>query len=264
VADLWLGTRALARGYRLRSYESVGSTSSEAAAAVQGGDSGPLWFAALHQSEGRGRRGRQWQSPHGNLAASLLLTPDVDAGVLPTLGFVAGLALYRALNTVVGHGLQTPAIALKWPNDVLANGAKLSGILLEAHSRKDGRSAVVIGIGVNVVATPEGLPYPAAALANLGSNATAAEVFAALAESWVDAYELWDSGRGIAGVLEAWRNAAAGIGSEITVSRDGDVLRGIFESIDDTGRLIVRANDNSRVAISAGDVHLGQAGSARL
>lgn len=274
MPGFWLGAKASARGYRLHGFDTVGSTSTEASRAAQAGDVGDIWFAALKQTEGRGRRGRQWETPHGNLAASLLVVPDCDPAIAATLGFVAGVALNRALAALVpgatvkfgidgADGQGGSRIALKWPNDVLADGAKLAGILLEAQKRPDGRLAIVIGIGVNVVAAPEGLPYPAASIAGLGWDVTPEAILGTLTDEWVDAVELWDSGRNVAGVLEIWRSAAAGIGAPVAVSRDGEVVRGVFETIDDAGRLIVRANDNSRVAITAGDVHFGATASVR-
>jgi BirA family biotin operon repressor/biotin-[acetyl-CoA-carboxylase] ligase len=273
VAGFWLGSRAVTRGYRLNGFDSVGSTSTEAARAAQAGDTGDVWFCALQQTAGRGRRGRPWQSPYGNLAASLLVVPDVDPAIAATLGFVAGVSLNRALASIVpaailktgidGADTADGRIALKWPNDVLADGAKLAGILLEAHKRPDGSMAIVVGIGVNVVEAPEGLPYPATSLRALGLDASAETVFGALSDAWVDAVELWDRGRGVTQVLELWRRSAAGIGAEVAVNRDGDIVRGIFETIDEGGRLIVRANDNSRIAITAGDVHFGTTASVR-
>ena len=274
MPGFWLGPKASARGYRLHGFDSVGSTSTEAAKAAQAGDIGDVWFAALKQTEGRGRRGRQWETPHGNLAASLLVVPDCDPAVTATLGFVAGVALNRALASLVpgatvkfgidgADGQDKSRIALKWPNDVLADGAKLAGILLEAQKRPDGRMAIVIGMGVNVVAAPEGLPYPAASIAALGWAVSAETILGALTDEWVDAVELWDSGRNVAGILDLWRSSAAGIGAPVAVSRDGEIVRGVFETIDEAGRLIVRANDNSRVAITAGDVHFGATASVR-
>ena len=156
MPGFWLGAKASARGYRLHGFDTVGSTSTEASRAAQAGDVGDVWFAALKQTEGRGRRGRQWETPHGNLAASLLVVPDCDPAVTATLGFVAGVALNRALGSLVpgaaikfgidgADGQDRSRIALKWPNDVLADGAKLAGILLEAQKRPDGRMAIVIG-----------------------------------------------------------------------------------------------------------------------
>ncbi len=274
MPGFWLGPRAATRGYRLHAYDSIGSTSTEAARAANSGDAGDVWFCALQQTEGRGRRGRAWETVHGNLAASLLVVPNCDHSISATLGFVAGVAMNRALRQLVPDAIVTQGIdgaagrngsriALKWPNDVLADGAKLSGILLEAQKRPNGSLAVVIGMGVNIVAAPEGLPYPATSLRALGYDITAETVFAALSDAWVDTIEVWDSGRGIPDILSLWREAAAGIGAEVAVQRDGEVVRGIFETIDEAGRLIVRANDNRRIAITAGDVHFGATASVR-
>ena len=274
MTGFWLGPKAVSRGYRLMGYDSIGSTNSEAARAALAGDVGDVWFCALQQTAGRGRRGRQWHSAPGNLAASLIVVPHTDPAIAATLGFVAGVALNRALQQVVPaakpkvgiDGADSPGgrIALKWPNDVLIDGAKLAGILLEAQKRPDGGLAVVIGIGVNVVAAPKGLPYPATSLHGLGVDASAASMFEALSENWVDCIEIWNNGRGIGDILALWRSAASGIGAEVAVSRDGDVVRGIFETIDEAGRLIVRANDNRRIAITAGDVHFGATASLRI
>lgn len=277
MASFALGPKATARGYRLNGFDTVGSTSTEAARAAALGDSGDVWFCALQQTDGRGRRGRAWETASGNLAASLLVVPDCDPSISATLGFVAGVAMNRALrqlvpNAAVKHGLDgadgqvgggAARIALKWPNDVLADGAKLSGILLEAQKRPDSSLAIVIGMGVNIVAAPEGLPYPATSLRALGYDIPAEAVFAALSDAWVETIEVWDSGRGVPEVLALWREAAAGIGAEVAVSREGEIVRGIFETIDEAGRLIVRANDNRRIAITAGDVHFGATASVR-
>lgn len=270
-----LGAKARAAGYRLQAQDSIGSTNAEALSAAAAGDPGGLWVVARQQTAGRGRRGRPWSSPHGNLAASLLLLPDADPSVSATLGFVAGVALSRALATALPKGLVrigidgadaadgSGRVALKWPNDVLADGAKLAGILLESGKAADGRQAVVVGIGINVVAAPEGLPYPATSIAALGVSRTAEQVFEVLSDTWVEAFALWNEGSGVAAVLEQWRGAAAGIGAPVAVTQDGQTVRGIFETIDEAGRLIVRANDNRRIAITAGDVHFGATASAR-
>jgi BirA family transcriptional regulator, biotin operon repressor / biotin---[acetyl-CoA-carboxylase] ligase len=274
VPSFALGPKAAARGYRLNGYDTIGSTSTEAARAASAGDTGDVWFCALRQTEGRGRRGRAWETASGNLAASLLVVPDCDPAISATLGFVAGVAMNRALRSLVpgatirqgidgADGVGGSRIALKWPNDVLADGAKLCGILLEAQKRPNGGMAIVIGMGVNVVAAPEGLPYPATSLQALGYDISAETVFVALSDAWVDAFEVWNAGKGVPDVLSLWREAAAGIGAEVAVQRDGEVVRGIFETIDESGRLIVRANDNQRIAITAGDVHFGGTASVR-
>lgn len=275
MTDFTLGPKARAAGYRLRGYDSIGSTNIEATEAAAAGDPGGIWFAARQQTAGRGRRGRQWVSPHGNLAATLLIVPESDPTLAATLGFVAGVALNSALSAILPHGLVkvgidgadaidgSGRIALKWPNDVLADGAKLAGILLEATKISDGRHAVAIGFGVNTLAAPSGLPYPATSLSDLGVSRSAEDVFEALSDAWVDTFGLWNDGQGISNVLQRWRASAAGIGAPVAVNQNGEVLRGIFETIDDAGRLIVRADDNRRIAVTAGDVHFGATASAR-
>ncbi len=270
-----LGQKAQAAGYRLKGFEAIGSTNSEALAAAAAGDPGGVWFAALHQTSGRGRRGRAWHSTPGNLAASLLMVPDAAPEIIATLGFVAGIALDHALSTLLPRGTLRigldgadgmdghSRIALKWPNDVLADGAKLAGILLEASVTPGGQRAVVVGIGVNIVTSPGDAPYPATSLQALGIGRTAEDVFAALSDAWVEAFGLWDDGRGVAAVLDQWRRSAAGIGAPVAVTQDGVVRRGIFETIDSSGRLIIRDNNGSRFPITAGDVHFGATASAR-
>ncbi|WP_374620142.1 biotin--[acetyl-CoA-carboxylase] ligase [Devosia sp.] len=264
MPGFWLGERAVARGYRLVGFDSVGSTSTEASRAGAAGDVGDVWFCALQQTAGRGRRGRPWETVHGNLAASLLIVLDGSAEHAATLGFVAGVALAAALSQVVtGRSANGPHIALKWPNDVLADGAKVAGILLEAHRHPSGGSFVVVGIGVNIVSAPSGLPYPATSLAMLGVDASAEQVFAALSDAWVDAFATWTRAGGVEAILARWREAAAGIGGDIAVTQDGEVVRGVFETIDSSGRLILRAPDDRRVVITAGDVHFGTTASLR-
>lgn len=273
MTGFYLGSKAEAAGYRLAAFDVVGSTNVEAFNVAKTDTNGAMWFAALQQSAGRGRRGRVWETPHGNLAASLLIFTDADSEALASLGFVAGVALNQALKELVpeatiksgidGASSGEGRIALKWPNDVLADGAKLAGILLEAHNLPDGRRAVVIGFGVNVVAAPEGLPYPATCLSTLGAKVDARTIMAALAESWVDVYEIWADGRGVAKILGAWRRSAAGIGAPVVINTGSEVVRGVFETIDDAGRLIVRTADGRQLPIAAGDVHFGTVATVR-
>jgi BirA family biotin operon repressor/biotin-[acetyl-CoA-carboxylase] ligase len=275
VAHFALGPRARSAGYRLAGFDAIGSTNTEALAAAAAGDPGGIWFAALQQTAGRGRRGRLWESPVGNLAASLLIVPDADPNLLATLGFVAGVALQAGLSSILPKGVVrigidgadaldgSGRVALKWPNDVLADGAKIAGILLETGRTPNGQNAVVIGIGVNVIAAPTGLPYPAQSLRDLGYERSAETVFEALSEAWVEVFGLWNDGAGVADILDQWRSSAAGIGAPVAVTQDGIVRRGIFETIDSSGRLVMRGDDGARIAITAGDVHFGATASAQ-
>jgi BirA family transcriptional regulator, biotin operon repressor / biotin---[acetyl-CoA-carboxylase] ligase len=223
-------------------------------ARMRAGERGPLWIAARAQTAGRGRRDRDWATPDGNLAASFLTATDVPLSKAATLGFVAGLALDEALK-LCAPGLP---VALKWPNDVLVQNMKLAGILLESEP-VDGRLAVVVGIGVNVVAAPQGLPLPATSLAALGKPVRTVDLFTALTDAWTAFERIWDAGRGLSAIRSQWLKRAAGIGAPVSVQMGNNVLRGIFETLDEEGRLVLRTPDNSKVTIAAGDVHFGTA-----
>ncbi|UGX87660.1 biotin--[acetyl-CoA-carboxylase] ligase [Phyllobacterium meliloti] len=267
-----LSPLAQQNGFRLEAFDTVGSTNAIALERAHEGDPGRLWIVSKKQESGRGRRGRAWATSHGNLAASLLLTGNFELKTAATLGFVAGLSLADALDAVCpqatisvgidGVGNSDLRIELKWPNDVLINKAKLSGILLESTLLPDGRFAVVVGIGVNVVAYPEDVPYPATSLKQLGADCDAETLFLALSDAWQENSRIWDEGRGLSEIRKRWLKRAAGIGTEVAVRVDGSVLRGIFETIDEDCRFVIRDNDGERVKIAAGDVHFGAVASA--
>jgi BirA family biotin operon repressor/biotin-[acetyl-CoA-carboxylase] ligase len=268
-----LAPTAAAAGYRLEAHDSVGSTNALALEHARAGEPGGLWIVAAEQSSGRGRRGRVWATPPGNLAATLMLVTERDLSQAATLGFVAGLALSEALSAVAPGLAVTVApdgataaggvrFELKWPNDVLADGAKLAGILLESTLLDGGKAAVAVGIGVNVAAHPQDVPYPATSLRALGVRCDAAGLFVALSDAWMAAARLWDGGRGLGDVRSHWLRRAAGLGGEVAVRVDGTVLRGVFETIDDDCRFVIRAADGTQVRIAAGDVHFGAVASA--
>ena len=145
---------------------------------------------------------------------------------------------------------------------MLLNGRKLAGILLEAVSMPGGGSRVVIGMGVNVAHAPDGLPYPTTSLAACGTKVTAEELFEALSDGWVDQERTWDGGRGFPEIRDGWLERAAGLGAPIAVRIGEDVFRGIFETIEADGRLVVRTPEGSAQTITAGDVHFGLAATA--
>lgn len=267
-----LAPTAEAQGYRLEAHDTVGSTNALALDHARAGDAGPLWVVALRQETGRGRRGRAWATPHGNLAATLLLTGGVELRVAATLGFVAGLSLSDALAAVAPEVSMAIAadgatgsgsrFELKWPNDVLAGGAKLAGILLESALLEDGRHALAVGIGVNVVASPKDVPYPATSLAELGISCDAERLFLALSDAWAHNSAIWNEGRGLAEIRRRWLARAAGLGGEVAVRLEGEVVRGRFETIDEGCRFVIRTAEGRAVTIAAGDVHFGAVASA--
>jgi BirA family biotin operon repressor/biotin-[acetyl-CoA-carboxylase] ligase len=192
----------------------------------------------------------------------------VAPAVAATLGFAAGLAIETALQkvsieaTLRSAGSEHMNFSLKWPNDVLAGRKKLVGIGLEAEPAADGRLAVVVGIGTNVVAAPEGTPTPATSLAALGVDVGAEDLFAELSDAWAESRGIWDNGRGFGEIRRLWLERAAGLGQPVAVRAGDATVEGIFDTIDEQGCLIVRKADGHRVPVSAGDVYFGSAASA--
>ncbi|MFZ2099350.1 MAG: biotin--[acetyl-CoA-carboxylase] ligase [Oricola sp.] len=231
---------------------SVGSTNAEAMALASDGDAGNLWITAAEQLSGRGRRGRDWSSPPGNLYASALLIDPAPPERLGTLPLVAAVAVHDAISA---SGLPDDArLAIKWPNDILLNGAKCCGMLLESQNLRDGRLAVVIGCGVNIASFPDPGLYRATALAREGIAATPATLFAHLARAFDRAIALWDCGRGIGAIRERWLANARGLGETITVNLATSRVEGLFEGIDADGTLLLRTGEGILRPISAGDL----------
>ena len=246
-------------GYRLLSLEATESTNDDALQAARSGDPGQLWVVAREQIAGRGRHGRQWTSPPGNLYGSLLLLAPCEAAVAPQLGFVAGLALHEAVETVTGIG--APRLSLKWPNDLLLDGAKVSGMLLEGHRiGSAGPLAIVIGIGVNVVSAPTGTPYPAKSLGSVKPGLTREEMFLALSSSFARTFAAWraaarmNSADSFGPIRRLWLEKAAGIGREVTLRLPSGEKKGIFEGLDRFGRLQLKGPSGLEL-IDAGDLY---------
>lgn len=243
---------AAAAGVRLLAREIVGSTNTEALEQARAGERGPFWITAREQTAGRGRRGRAWRSPPGNLYASLLLTRPCSAARAPELSFVAGLALHDALAEL-GPGLGR-RLELKWPNDVLLDGGKLAGILVEGETLGDGRFAVVLGFGVNCVAHPAGLPYRACDLAEAGLEVKPEQVFARLSGSIVARLAEWGSGENFPRIREAWLARALGLGQPILVRGPDSEVQGRFMGLDGDGRLILGLAGGGTRLVGSADV----------
>jgi BirA family transcriptional regulator, biotin operon repressor / biotin---[acetyl-CoA-carboxylase] ligase len=248
-----LDPAAAAAGYRLAEHETLASTNAEALACMRQhhGATNPLWITAREQTAGRGRRGNTWISPVGNLYATLLIFDPASPKDAPQLSFVAGLAVHDAIGERAANLREN--LTLKWPNDVLCNGKKISGILIEGHTLALGL-AVAIGIGVNCKHHPSQTSYPATDLAETGSDVTADDLFFALSSSMMRRLEQWRRGAGFAATRSDWLDRAIGIGSDIRVRLPDRELIGRCEALDDSGRLLLRLVDGSLETIAAGDV----------
>jgi BirA family biotin operon repressor/biotin-[acetyl-CoA-carboxylase] ligase len=259
-----LSQSAEASGYRLEHFASIGSTNDEAMARARAGDPGHLWLVADEQTKGRGRSGRTWSSPRGNLLASLLLRAPCPPSASPQIGFVAAVALHQALQDMLG--LPSSRLALKWPNDVLLDGAKLAGILVEGTTvpgaAGQGGLAVVLGFGVNLVAHPTDTPYPATDCAASGLPVGRSVLFAALSDRILHGLAAWREGAGFPEIRLEWLRRAQGLGKPILVRRAEGDRRGTFRDLDDEGRLLLEDSAGLTV-IQAGDVFLAEGGAGQ-
>ncbi len=239
------------QAFRLVQHSELDSTNSEALTRAREGDAGRLWIVADTQTKGRGRNGRVWFSPPGNLHASLLLLDPAPPHKAAELGFVAGVAAALALREIL-HG--DPRIKIKWPNDVLYDGAKLCGILLESATLPNERLACVAGIGVNCRTHPKNTTYPATDLSAItGVPALPEMVFAKLSAAMARWLGVWAAGADFESIRAEWLTLAAGLGMPIRVSLPTRTVEGTFQTIDANGRLIV-AQAAGAHTIDAGDV----------
>jgi BirA family biotin operon repressor/biotin-[acetyl-CoA-carboxylase] ligase len=237
--------------YRLVIREAVGSTNDVARALAETGAADGTVVWARRQTAGRGRLGRTFESPPGNLYASFVLRPGVSPGSAPQLSFVAAVAVAETVADVLPPGV---AVTVKWPNDVLVDGRKASGILLEATTTPDGRlDFVVLGIGVNLASHPERTRYRATDLSVAGATVTVADLLERLARRLHDGDARWRAD-GFAPVRAAWLARAHGLGGPIDVEAGNTLISGSFVDLDGDGALIVAGADGRRRRVTAGDV----------
>lgn len=234
------------------------STNAEALRRAMAGEAGPVWILAREQTAARGRRGRPWSTPPGNFAASLLCRPGGDAAALALRAFMAALGLHDALAGLTGR---PEDFALKWPNDVLVSGRKLAGILLATAGPPGQGPALVIGIGVNLVAVPDpsllepGTLAPASLATESGVIVTP-EAFLDRLAPHIAAREAQLARDGFAALREAWLARAAQLGAPVTARLPGRSVSGIFTTIDATGALVLDTAAG-RETLAAADLHFG-------
>jgi BirA family biotin operon repressor/biotin-[acetyl-CoA-carboxylase] ligase len=243
-------SEALPSPFRLIAYETIGSTNDELKRLAREGTPEGLTVSAERQTAGRGRRGRNWVSPAGNLYASILLRPQCRAASAAQLGFVAALGVAGAIGELAAG----VTVRCKWPNDLLADGAKISGILLETEMTVGDRpDFVVVGIGVNLATSPTDTPYPATSLAAEGAHGIAPlSMLPAIIRHFARWLALWRE-EGFAPIREAWLAKAMGLGEPIQVRLERDTLDGRFLDLDGDGALML-GTAGGRRRIAAGEI----------
>jgi BirA family biotin operon repressor/biotin-[acetyl-CoA-carboxylase] ligase len=232
-----------------RTVAETGSTNDDVAALAAAGASEGLWLRAVIQTGGRGRQGRRWGSFAGNLSASTLVRHGPGDPPAPTLALVPAVALHQLLAAHVPAGAE---LQVKWPNDLMLGGAKLSGILLEKAG-----DAVVIGFGVNLAWHPQGLDQAATSVPEAGAAAPDPEAFLHdLAEAFAHWLARW-RGEGLGPVRARWLAIAHPRGTPLVArAHDGASIEGLFDGLAADGALRLRLADGSRHVMHAGDVFM--------
>lgn len=231
-------------GADLQLFDTLDSTSLEAKRRIEAGEDGPRWIVALTQTAGYGRRGRGWEQRTGDFAGTLFFKPDGEKETLGQVSFIVALALAAALDEII----PPEKIKLKWPNDVLVDGGKCAGVLLENLGEH-----LAIGVGVNMVTAPEDMPYKTARLMDHAKALPDPPDFAArLDEHFWLIYQIWRE-QGFEPVRQQWLARAAGVFEEITVRLPNEELKGVFAGLDETGALVLRSGGGKRT-IAAGEV----------
>lgn len=243
---------------RVEAHDLVDSTNALARGRAEAGAGEWTVIQAMEQSAGRGRRASDWRSPRGNLYTSTILRPSAPMSRWPQLSFVAALAVVEMARVLAPSAL----ITVKWPNDVLANGLKLSGILLETTGAGQG-AAVVVGVGINIASHPTQTRYGATSIGALSRPCPPLDVARAhYLNALTRGYDIW-SAQGFSPIRDAWTEVAHGLGSDVLIS-DGDTpdRRGRLIGIDEEGRLMIETPDGGATVISAGSLSFVDTGEA--
>lgn len=246
---------SLPKGYRRIAFESVGSTNDEAKRFAAAGAAEGLIVTAGEQTAGRGRLGRAWASPPGNLYASFVVRPRVPLRQAAEIAFVAAVAAHDMAHEIApSHDARC-----KWPNDLLVDGRKLAGILAEATARPDGETDfIVVGFGINVAHHPADSRWPATSLTALGTadladGVSADGVLGVLATAFARWRRTWEA-EGFDAIRTAWSARSFAIGKPMALNVGQAEIKGGFAGIDRSGGLLLDVAEGRRETISYGEV----------
>ena len=237
-------------GQRVIYYPSLTSTMGVARREAQQGAAEGTVIIADEQTAGRGRRGRVWLSPRGSIALSIILYPSLSH--LPSLIMLASLAVVHSIEAVTGLKSQT-----KWPNDVLVNGRKVCGILIESDVQGNAVNYAIIGIGINanlrLADFPEILPIATSLSDEMGRDVSRLSIIRCLLVETERVYLALSAGGSI---YEEWRDSLVTLGRRVCVKTGEAIYEGVAESVARDGSLLLRGPDGSLTRIVAGDVTL--------
>jgi BirA family transcriptional regulator, biotin operon repressor / biotin---[acetyl-CoA-carboxylase] ligase len=221
----------------------------------------PCWIVALTQTRGRGRRGREWQAPAGNLSLTGHAFHNGPIAALPQLSFVAALAAYDCAASLCANASDAAKLSLKWPNDLLFDGRKLAGLLLESGRGFAGRDWVSVSIGMNLTAAPatQSIGQAAASLSETGAAPSPKQAAEAFAACFVRRLNVLAQD-GFAAIRAQWLERASGLGQSIWVRLPDENLHGVFKGLNEDGGLLLELADGGERVITAGDVFFSPTG----
>ena len=243
----------LIKDYHLLSYDSLDSTNEEAKRLAGGGASHGAFIWAKKQTDGKGRLGRKWFSPEGNLYISVLLCPECGLDKVGQLSFVAAIAVASTITDILPDNKK---ITCKWPNDILCDGKKIGGILLESFSliSVDGEEKiwVIVGLGLNIDSFPSDARYIPTSLQEQGVELISAKiVLSRFVYNFSNYYDIWQD-KGFSEIKKEWTKIAHSLGSPVKVEAGDKVYEGIFTGIDKSGSMKIES-ENGVDYVSAGD-----------
>jgi BirA family biotin operon repressor/biotin-[acetyl-CoA-carboxylase] ligase len=239
---------------RILSFTSLDSTNAEARRLAEAGERGPVWITAEEQTAGRGRRGRSWSTGRGNLAATCLFACERPPAEAAQIAFVAAVAVAETFDAFTPPSL----VAIKWPNDVLIDGRKAAGILVESGPHAGGGLWIAVGCGLNLVHAPTDAERPATTVGeHLASDQSAppspSAALSVLAEAFARRLEVWNV-YGFEPIADAWTRRAAGLNRPCIARLDQETIEGVAEGLDPDGALRLRTASGALRRITAGDV----------
>lgn len=243
---------------RILHIDETQSTNADAMRLALKGEALPLWVIAGRQTAGRGRAGRSWVSPEGNLYTSIAFCCSAPMEKAGQLSLIAGISLFEAIRASTDLAQDAP-LRLKWPNDILMGTAKMGGILVESTTARGSPGFLaVVGFGLNLASHPDDLGRAATALSQHGQAPAPAALLDALAAQFPQWLDVWKDGNDFAAIRRAWMERAGSIGEAISVNSIDGPIRGTYRGLADNGALLAEVGGELR-EINHGDVALGGA-----
>lgn len=254
----------------IKVYDTLGSTQTEALKALRQGHAGPCWIQAIEQTQGMGRRGKKWESLKGNLMASWYGVLAIDIAVAPQLAFVSAMAVRDLMAAYV---TQPEALKIKWPNDILYQGAKVCGILVQTESfvakanpfSKETLEGlgVVVGIGINLKSAPKLMDYPTTALMDIASQPQGLDLdpvlwIKPLSEHFELRLQAWLE-EGFEPLAKAWCACAYGLGQKVRIQDQDRSFEGVIEGLSSSGALLIKNEADATIELTSGEIVFAEA-----